>query len=116
MAESKIDDAVRAAVADLKDLVAVQDGAVVSRTLVERPTGTVTVFAFDAGQALSEHTAPFDALVQVLEGQLEITIGGAAANVPAGSAVVMPAHEPHSLTAVEATRLLLVMIRSAELR
>ena len=116
MAESKIDDAVRASVADLKGLVVVQDGAIVSRTLVERPGGTVTLFAFDAGQALSEHTAPFDALAQVLEGQLEITVGGAAIDVPAGSAVVMPANEPHSVTAVEASRMLLVMIRSSDLR
>ena len=116
MAESTIDDAVRASVADLKGLVVVQDGAIVSRTLVERPGGTVTLFAFDAGQALSEHTAPFDALAQVLEGQMEITVGGAAIDVPAGSAVVMPANEPHSVTAVETSRMLLVMIRSSDLR
>jgi len=116
MAESTIDDAVRASVADLKGLVVVQDGAIVSRTLVERPGGTVTLFAFDAGQALSEHTAPFDALAQVLDGQMEITVGGAAIDVPAGSAVVMPANEPHSVTAVEASRMLLVMIRSSDLR
>ena len=112
MAESKIDDAVRALAADLKGLVAVQDGAVVSRTLMEQSAGTVTLFAFDAGQSLSEHTAPFDALVQVLEGRLAITISGNAVDVPAGSAVVMPAHEPHALEAAEPTRMLLVMIRS----
>ena len=112
MAESKIDDAVLAMAADLAGLVAIQDGAIVSRTLVEAPTGTVTLFAFDAGQALSEHTAPFAALVQVLEGKLEITISGSPVDAPAGSAVVMPADQPHALKAVEATKMLLVMIRS----
>jgi quercetin dioxygenase-like cupin family protein len=112
MAESKIDDAVRALAADLRGLVAVQDGAIVSRTLLDAPAGTVTLFAFDAGQALSEHTTPFDAMVQVLEGRLAVTIAGTAMDVPSGSAVVMPANQPHALKAAQPTRMLLVMIRS----
>ena len=97
----------------LLDLIAYQEGAVVSRTLLKRPTGTVTVFAFDQGQGLSEHTAPFDAVVQVLEGDAEITIAGQAHEVSVGEMIVMPAHQPHALTARTAFKMLLTMIRSA---
>jgi len=107
-----VDETIRAAPAELAAMVAVQDGAVVSRTLVDKTAGTVTLFAFDAGQALSEHTTPFDALVQVLEGRMRITISGAPADVAAGAAIVMPADAPHALKAVERTKMLLVMIRS----
>ncbi len=97
----------------LLDLVAYQEGAVVSRTLLKRPTGTVTMFAFDRGQGLSEHTAPFDALVHVLEGEAEIVIAGRANRVPAGEMIVMPANQPHALTARLPFKMLLTMIRSA---
>ena len=94
----------------LVDLVAYQKGSVVSKTLIERKTGTVTLFAFDKGQALSEHTAPFDALVCVLDGAAEITIAGVAVLAGAGEMLVMPANVPHALKAVEPFKMMLTMI------
>jgi quercetin dioxygenase-like cupin family protein len=94
------------------DLVHYQEGAVVSRTLVNRVTGTVTRFAFDEGQGLSEHTAPFDAVAHVLEGEAEIVVSGKPLRTSAGEAVLMPAHQPHSLNAVSRFKMLLIMIRS----
>jgi quercetin dioxygenase-like cupin family protein len=96
----------------LMDLVNYQDGAVVSRTLVHCATGTVTLFAFDEGQGLSEHTAPFDALAHVLEGDAEITVSGKPLRTKAGEAVLMPANQPHSLKALGKFKMLLTMIRS----
>ena len=96
----------------LVDYVSYQKGSVVSKTLIERKTGTVTLFAFDKGQALSEHKAPYDALVCVLDGEAEITIGGEAALVKAGEMLVMPADIPHALKAVAAFKMMLTMIRS----
>ena len=93
-------------------LVEYQQGAIVSRTIVDKPTGTVTLFAFDQGQALSEHTAPFDALVQVLDGEGEFTIEGKPFRLAAGQALIMPAHKPHAVTAVGRFKMLLTMIRS----
>jgi quercetin dioxygenase-like cupin family protein len=94
-------------------LAAYQDGAVVSRTLLKRPGGTLTLFAFDEGQSLSEHTAPFDAVAHVLEGYADITISGTPLRVSAGEMVLMPANQPHALTARTAFKMLLTMIRSA---
>ncbi|MFC1547182.1 cupin domain-containing protein [Candidatus Neomarinimicrobiota bacterium] len=94
------------------ELVEYQDGSVVSRTLIKQEKGTVTLFAFDQDQALSEHTAPFDALVQVLEGSAEITIAGQAHLVQAGQMIIMPANQPHALRAVERFKMLLTMIRA----
>jgi quercetin dioxygenase-like cupin family protein len=94
------------------DLVQVQADSVVSRTILEKKTGTVTLFAFDKGQALSEHTAPFDALVHVLDGQAEISISGRPLKLQAGEMVIMPANEPHALRAIEKFKMMLVMIRS----
>lgn len=96
----------------LGDLVSYQDGAVVSRTLVNRATGTVTLFAFDEGQGLSEHTAPFDAMAHVLEGEAEITVAGKPMTTKAGDAVLMPAHQPHAVKARSRFKMLLTMIRS----
>jgi quercetin dioxygenase-like cupin family protein len=96
----------------LLDWIAYQEGAVVSRTLVQREKGTITLFAFDAGQGLSEHTAPFDALVHVLEGEAEITISGRPLRARAGELVLMPASEPHALRAISRFKMLLTMIRS----
>ena len=96
----------------LGDTVNYQNGAVVSRTLVKRATGTVTAFAFDAGQGLSEHTAAFDALVQMLEGEAEITISGKAFHLRGGEAILLPAQQPHGLTATTRFKMLLTMIRS----
>ncbi len=99
-------------VVGLTELVNYQEGAVVSRTLVTRGTGTVTLFAFDEGQGLSEHTAPFDALAQVLEGNAEIVVSGKPLRTNAGEAVLMPAQQPHSLKALTKFKMLLTMIRS----
>jgi quercetin dioxygenase-like cupin family protein len=96
----------------LADLVSYQDGAVVSRTLINRATGTVTLFAFEEGQGLSEHTAPFDAMAQVLEGEAEITVAGKPLATKAGDAVLMPAHQPHAVKARSRFKMLLTMIRS----
>jgi quercetin dioxygenase-like cupin family protein len=93
------------------ELVAYQDGAVVSREIVKKKTGTVTVFAFDKAQGLSEHTAPFDALVQVLDGIVEITIGGTPHRLGKDEMILMPANVPHALKAVERFKMMLVMIR-----
>lgn len=97
---------------DPAGLVDYQEGAVVSRTIIEAQTGTVTLFAFGAGQGLSEHSAPFDALVYVLDGRAEVIIGGQANDVNAGQMIIMPADVPHALHAPEAFKMLLVMIRS----
>jgi quercetin dioxygenase-like cupin family protein len=98
--------------ASLLGLAAYQVGAVVSRTLLKRAGGTVTLFAFDEGQSLSEHTAPFDAVAHVLEGEAEITIAGASLTVPAGELVLMPANQPHAVHARTQFKMLLTMIRS----
>jgi quercetin dioxygenase-like cupin family protein len=95
----------------LTDLVQYQTGTVVSRTLVKKPTGTVTAFAFDAGEGLSEHTAPFDALAVVVEGEAEITIAGTPLRVHAGELVRLPAERPHAVRAVQRFKMVLIMIR-----
>jgi quercetin dioxygenase-like cupin family protein len=94
-------------------LAAYQEGAVVSRTLLKRGGGTLTLFAFDEGQSLSEHTAPFDAIAHVLEGEALITIAGTPITVRAGDMVLMPANQPHALNAPSRFKMLLTMIRSA---
>jgi quercetin dioxygenase-like cupin family protein len=101
-----------AEVVRLIDLVNYQEGSVVSRTLVNRATGTITLFAFDEGQGLSEHTAPFDALATLLEGEAEITVSGKPLRTTAGEAILLPAHQPHSLKALSRFKMLLTMIRS----
>jgi quercetin dioxygenase-like cupin family protein len=93
-------------------LAAYQDGAVVSRTLLKRSGGTVTLFAFDEGQALCEHTAPFDAIAFVLEGQALITIAGTPITVGSGEMVLMPANLPHAVNATSRFKMLLTMLRS----
>ena len=94
------------------ELVSYQDGSVVSRQIVKQEKGNVTLFAFDAGQELSEHTAPFDALVHVIEGEAEITIAGKPLRAKAGEMVLMPANQPHALKAVTRFKMLLTMIRA----
>jgi quercetin dioxygenase-like cupin family protein len=96
---------------DMKNAVAYSDGSVVSQTMVEKKAGTVTLFAFDEGQGLSEHSAPFDALVEILDGKAVITIGGEPHEVKAGECVIMPANVPHALKATEKFKMLLVMIK-----
>jgi quercetin dioxygenase-like cupin family protein len=96
---------------ELSALVTYQTGAVVSRTLVKKNGGTVTVFAFDAGQALSEHTAPFDAIVQVLDGEVELVIGSKSVPAQAGQTVLLPAGIPHAVNAITKFKMLLIMVR-----
>jgi quercetin dioxygenase-like cupin family protein len=98
--------------AALSQLVDYQPGAVVSREVIARPGGSVTLFAFDEGQGLSEHTAPFDALVSVLDGEAQVTISDRTVAVAAGQMIVMPANRPHALKARRRFKMLLVMIRS----
>ncbi len=96
----------------LADHVDYADGSIVSRTLLDSKAGTLTLFAFDAGQGLSEHTAPFDAVVQVLDGQAVLVIDGRAVTAQPGDMVIMPAHVPHSVRADQRFKMLLTMIRS----
>ena len=94
------------------ELVDYQEGSIVSRTIIDKPTGTITLFAFDKGQNLSEHTAPFDALVEVIEGTGTITIDGKDYEVRAGQQIIMPADKPHAVEAQERFKMVLVMIRA----
>ncbi len=96
---------------DLQSAVAYAEGSIVSRTLIENDAGTITLFAFDQGEALSEHSAPFDAVVQVLDGQAELVIGGKPLAVDAGQLVVMPANVPHAVRAKKRFKMLLTMLR-----
>ena len=96
---------------EAKDIVAYADGSIVSRTAAENPAGTITFFAFDAGQGLSEHSAPFDAFVQILDGRAELTIGAKAITARTGQLVIMPANVPHAVRALERFKMLLVMLR-----
>ncbi len=96
----------------LAELVEYQEGSVVSRTIIDQKTGTLTLFAFSEGQGLSEHTAPFDALVHLLDGEAEVTISGKSYLLKAGETIIMPANKPHALKAIKDFKMLLVMIRS----
>ena len=98
----------------VSDLIAYQEGAVVSRTLIDKKGGTVTIFAFDEGQGLSEHTAPFDAMAQILDGEVEIKISGQPFHLKTGEMIVMPANQPHSLRSITAFKMMLIMIRSED--
>lgn len=97
---------------NMTDLVNYQDGSVVSRTIIDKKTGTVTVFAFDEGQGLSEHTAPFDALVYIIDGEAEMIISGKAFQLKEGQMIIMPANQPHSVKAIKRFKMVLTMIRS----
>lgn len=97
---------------NLNEIVDYQQDSVVSRTLIKKKTGTVTLFAFDQGQALSEHTAPFDAMAQIIDGEAEISISGKIYHLKSGDMIIMPANEPHALTAVKKYKMLLIMIKS----
>ena len=101
-----------AEVVHVSDMVTYQPGSIVSRQLIKHSKGNVTLFAFDQSQGLSEHTAPFDALVHVLEGEVEITISGKSMRARVGDMVLMPAHQPHALAAVTPFKMLLTMVRS----
>jgi quercetin dioxygenase-like cupin family protein len=97
---------------NLEPLLAYQEGAVVSRTLIDKKVGTITVFAFAEGEGLSEHTAPFDAFVQIIDGTADVNIAGVVHPVEAGQIIIMPANQPHSLRATKQFKMLLVMIRA----
>lgn len=97
---------------NLVSLVDYQDGSVVSKEIIKKEKGTVTLFAFDKGQGLSEHTAPFDALVYILDGRVEIYIAGKAHLLKTGQTIIMPANKPHALKAIERFKMLLVMIKA----
>ena len=112
MKKQKTAGDLKAQVHELSSLVGYQDGSVVSREIISQPTGTVTVFAFDKGQGLSEHTAPFDALVYVIDGKAEISISGRRHDLSGGEMIIMPAHQPHGLKATDKFKMALVMIRS----
>lgn len=99
-------------VRNLAALAEYQTGSIVSRTIIDKEIGTVTLFAFDAGQGLSEHTAPFDAMVVIVDGQAEIRIAGEPLVARAGEMVIMPANRPHALKATQRFKMMLVMIRS----
>jgi quercetin dioxygenase-like cupin family protein len=98
-------------VKNLSDLVKYQENAVISSEIIKKEAGTVTVFAFDKGQGLSEHTAPFDALVNIIDGRAEVSISGKPFTVKEGEMIIMPANKPHSLKAMEKFKMLLVMIK-----
>jgi len=95
----------------MAELIAYQTGAVVSRQITKTEAGNVTLFAFDNEQGLSEHTAPYDALVHILEGEAEVTLSGQPLQLKAGDAIIMPANEPHALKAIQKFKMLLTMIR-----
>jgi quercetin dioxygenase-like cupin family protein len=97
---------------NLTNLIEYQKGSVVSRTLINRKTGTITLFSFDKGEGLSEHIAPFDAMVLVLDGTAEINISGKANIVKGGEMIVLPVGKPHSLKAIEKFKMILIMIKS----
>jgi quercetin dioxygenase-like cupin family protein len=105
-------DACMAAPQDLNSLVDYASDSVVSKTILDKPAGTLTLFAFDKGQKLSEHTAPYDAVVQVVDGTAKLTIAAEDISVSAGSIIIMPANVPHSVDAAEKFKMLLTMIRT----
>lgn len=98
--------------ARLTDLIEYQEASIVSRTLIDKKAGTVTLFAFDEQQGLSEHTAPYDAMVQIIDGEVEITISGKTHHVKEGEMIIMPANKPHALKAIKRFKMLLTMIRT----
>ncbi len=96
----------------LVSLINYEEASVVSRTIIDKTSGNITLFAFEKGQGLSEHTAPFDALVYLIDGEAEVTISGKSLNVRQGEMVVMPANQPHALKAIQPFKMMLVMIKS----
>jgi quercetin dioxygenase-like cupin family protein len=109
--KSVVPESCRAKPAALSALIDYADDSIVSKTIIDKPVGTITLFAFDKGQKLSEHTAPYDAVVQVIDGSADLTIGGKLTNVSAGQIIIMPAGVPHAVAAKEKFKMLLIMIR-----
>lgn len=112
MPKNKQSENFAAQAARLADLISYQEGSVVSRTVIDKKAGTVTLFAFDSGQGLSEHTAPYDAFVYILEGEADVIISGKTVRLKEGEMTIMPADEPHALAAITRFKMLLTMIRS----
>jgi len=110
--DPKDSDKLLGQVIELINMIEYQEGSIVSRTIIDKTTGTCTLFAFDGGQGLSEHTAPFDALVHILDGEAEITISGKINRLTNGEMIIMPANEPHALLAIKRFKMMLVMIKS----
>ena len=111
MTEEKRNE-LKGAVLRLKDLVAYQEGTVASRMLINKPVGTVTLFSFDEDEGLSEHTAPYDALVTILEGECEVWLSGETHRMKEGDTIIFPANAPHALSAVTKFKMMLTMIRA----
>ncbi|MBI0581991.1 MAG: cupin domain-containing protein [Methanomassiliicoccales archaeon] len=109
--KDKRKDELHARVLNLGDLVAYQDGTVASRMLINKKAGTVTIFSFDESEGLSEHTAPYDALVTILDGECEVWVGGHTFEMKQGESIVLPANVPHALSAVTRFKMMLTMIR-----
>ena len=101
-------------VLSLKDLVVYQEGTIASRMIINKKAGNITLFAFDEGEGLSEHTAPFDAVITILDGEAEITIGGTPFRLKEGETIIMPANIPHAVSAVARFKMMLTMIREQE--
>lgn len=95
----------------LANAINVQDKSIVSRQIIKKPNGNVTLFAFDEDESLTEHTSPYEALVQIVEGRMNITIGGSPYNVEEGEIILLPPNIPHGLVALEKTKMLLIMIK-----
>ena len=111
MKKNKLKD-IKAKALTLSELTGYQKNAIISREIINKPTGTITAFAFDKGEGLSEHTAPFDATIYIIDGEAEVFISGKAYNVKKGQMIIMPAHKPHSLKAIKRFKMLLIMVRS----
>ena len=111
MAEKSLE--LKGKAARLKEMVEYQKGSVVSRTVIDKKSGTVTLFAFDEGEGLSEHTAPYDAMVIDLEGSVEVRISGTGNRLGEGDVIIMPANKPHALKALTRFKMMLVMIKAA---
>ena len=99
-------------VENLNEMIEYQEGSIVSKTIIDKQTGTVTLFAFGQEQGLSEHTAPFDAMVYIIDGKAEVTISGKQNQLKAGEMIIMPANKPHALNAPEQFKMMLVMIKT----
>jgi len=111
MTDKKEED-LKSKVLEPKELVAYQEGSVVSRMLVYKPAGTITLFAFDTGEGLSEHTAPFDAIATIIEGEAEITVAGKEFHLLTGQMIIMPANVPHAVAAKQRFKMMLMMIHA----
>jgi quercetin dioxygenase-like cupin family protein len=112
LGKNNLDKLLVAKALNFEELIAYQEGSVVSRTIIDKKVGTVTIFGFDQNQSLSEHTAPYDALVYVLDGEVEVTISGKSVSLKKGEATIIPANQPHSLNAKTRFKMLLTMIKS----